>query len=227
MFANDQSSIVLQVTIIDDEGLPILSIDSDQIAVNEQNGYAEINLSFAPSITEPVMIVYSTIQSTAVGGVDYTIQTNTTLEIPTGNQEIIFIPITNDSIYEGEEEFSMELSVIQGAAYGSGVINTPIIITITDDETEPTITISAYSCEYGEPIPTNFSVNESVENLTFNAKLSHPSQNPVTFNYSATVDSQIQADSATSEDFYVSRRNSIYNSSRKYLYRDSYTNHSR
>ena len=198
VFANDQSSIVLQVTIIDDEGLPILSIDSNQIAVNEQNGYAEVDLSFIPAITEPVTIVYSTIQDTAVGGVDYTIQTNATLEIATGNKETIFIPITNDNIYEGEEKFSMEISAIQGAAYGSGVINTPIMITITDDETEPTITISAYSCEYGEPIPTNFSVNESAGNLIFNAKLSHPSQNPVIFNYSAT------ADTATGADFYVS-----------------------
>ena len=204
VFAADQSSIEEQVTIIDDEGLPILTIDSDQIAVNEQSGYAEIDLSFTPAITEPVTIVYSTIQDTAVGGVDYTIQTNATLEITTGNQETIFIPIANDNSYEGEEKFSMEISAIQGAAYGTDVINNPIIITITDDETEPTITISAFSCEYGEPIPTNFSVNELVGNLIFNAKLSHPSQNPVTFNYSATVDSPIQADSATSADFYES-----------------------
>ena len=198
VFADDQSSIVVQVTIIDDEGLPLLSIDTDQIAVNEQSGYAEIGLSFTPAIIEPVTIVYSTIKGTAVGGVDYTIQTNATLEIATGNKETIFIPITNDNIYEGEKEFSMEISVIQGAAYGSGVINSPIMITLADDETEPTITISAFSCEYSEPIPTNFSVNESVGNLIFNAKLSHPSQNPVTFDYSAT------ADTATGADFYVS-----------------------
>ena len=78
------------------------------------------------------------------------------------------------------------------------MINSPITITITDDETEPTITIAAYSCEYSEPIPTDYSVNESVGNLIFNAKLSHPSQNPVTFNYSAT------ADTATDADFYIS-----------------------
>ena len=198
VFANDQSSIVVQVTIIDDEGLPSLSIDSTEISVNEQNGYAEIDLSFAPVITEPVTIVYSTIQGTAVGGEDYTIQTNTTLEIATGNMETIFIPISNDNTYEGEEKFSMKISTISGTAYGSGVINTPIMITITDDETEPTLTISAYSCEYSEPLPSNFSINESHGNLIFNAKLSHPSQNSVTFNYSAT------ADTATGADFYVS-----------------------
>ena len=204
VFAGDQSSIVVQVTIIDDEGLPTLSIDSSEIAVNEQSGYAEIGLSFTPAITEPVTIIYSTIQRTAVGGVDYTMQTNTTIEILTGSNETIFIPIINDNIYEGKEEFFMEISVISGAAYGSVVLNTPIKITITDDETEPTLTISAYSCDYGEPIPTNFSINESIGNLIFNAKLSHPSQDPVTFNYSATIDSPIQADSAISADFYVS-----------------------
>ena len=131
VFANNQSSIVLQVTIIDDEGLPYLSIDLTEIAVDEQDGYAEIDLSFAPVITEPVTIVYSTIQDTAVGGDDYSIQTNTTLEITTGSKETIYIPITNDKIYEDEEKFSMEISAISGAAYGSGVINTPIMITIT------------------------------------------------------------------------------------------------
>ena len=49
VFADDQSSIVLQVTIIDDEGLPILSIDSTEITVNEQSGYTEIGLSFTPA----------------------------------------------------------------------------------------------------------------------------------------------------------------------------------
>ena len=204
VFSDDQSSIVVQVTIIDDEGLPTLSIDSIEIAVNEHSGYAEIGLSFTPAITEPVTIVYSTIQSSAVGGVDFTMFTNVTIEIPTGSKETIFIPIINDNIYEGEEEFFMEISAISGAAYDSGVIKTPIQITITDDETEPTITISAYSCDYGEPILTNFAVSESVVNLIFNAKLSHPSQTPIIFNYSATVDSQIQADSATNADFYVS-----------------------
>ena len=198
VFSGGQGSIEIQVTIIDDEGLPTLSIDSTEISVNEQDGYAGIGLSFTPTITEPITIVYSTIQGTAVGGEDYTIQSDKTLEVATGSKETIFIPITNDNIYEGEEKFFMEISVIQGAAYGSRVIRTPIMITITDDETAPTLTILAYSCEYSQPIPTNFSVNESVGNLIFNAKLSHPSQNPVIFNYSAT------AVTATSADFYVS-----------------------
>ena len=197
VFADDQNIIVVQVTIIDNEGLPILSIDSTEISANEHSGYAEIGLSFTPPITEPVTLVYSTIQGTAIGGADYTASSNVAFEIATGNKETIFIPITNDNIYEGEEEFSMEISAISGAAYGSGVINSPIMITLADDETEPTITISAYSCEYGEPIPTNFSINESVGNLIFNAKLSHPSQIPVNFNYVTTPDT------ATSADFYA------------------------
>ena len=161
-FANDQSSIVLQVTIIDDEGLPSLSIDSTEIFVYEQSGYAEIGLSFTPAITKPISIVYSTLQGTAVGGVDYTIQTNVRLEIATGSKEIIFIPVTNDNIFEGEEEFSLKFSAVSGAAYGSRVFNTPIMIILADDETEPTITISAYSCEYGETIPSNFTISESI-----------------------------------------------------------------
>ena len=200
VFANDQSSIVLQVTIIDDEGLPLFSIDSDQITVNEQSGYAEIGLSFTPAVIEPVTITYltfSTSLNTASGGLDYPIQSNNAAEIPAGNKGTIFIPITDDNVFEGNETFSAKVTAISGATYGSGVVNTPITITIMDNETEPALRISAYSCEYGEPIYTNFTISESIGNLIFNAKLSHPSQSPVTFNYATTTDS------ATSADFYA------------------------
>ena len=108
-------------------------------------------------------------------------QTSETIEISSGPSGTIYIPITNDNIYEGNENFSVIITGISGAAYQSDVINEPIIITIVDNEVEPTLTISNLTCEYGEPITTGVTVGESDENLIFNAKLSHPSKNPVSF----------------------------------------------
>ena len=91
-----------------------------------------------------------------------------------------------------------------GAAYGTGVLNSPITVTINDNETEPTLTISAYTCEESENIPTNMTINESVGDLIFNAKLSHPSKTPVTFNYSAALSTQPSDIKASSADFLLS-----------------------
>ena len=197
VFAENQSNVIVQVTIIDDEGLPVLSIDSTTINVNEQDGYAEIGLSLSFATTKPITITYSTVQNSASDALDFINQTDSTYEIFSGTTGKIFIPISDDSVYEGSEEFSVIISAISGAAYDLEVISTSISITITDDDTEPTLTISAYTCEYAEAIPANFSIIESIGSLIFNAKLSHPSKTPISFNFTAT------ADTATSADFYA------------------------
>ena len=212
VFSGGQSSIVVQVTIIDDETIPTLSIDTSTINVAETAGYAEIGLTLSSSSTETVSISYSTAGVTATDGIDYTNQSSTTTEISSGTVGKIYIPITDDNVFEGIERFEVSITQITGAAYSTGVLNTPITVTITDNETQPTISISAYTCEESETIPTNMSINESIGNLIFNAKLSHPSKTPVTFNYSATVSTQSSINAASSADFYVtsSKEYTIY-----------------
>ena len=189
-----------------------LSIDTSTINVAETAGYAEIGLTLSSSSTETVSISYSTAGVTATDGIDYTNQSSTTTEISSGTVGKIYIPITDDNVFEGIERFEVSITQITGAAYSTGVLNTPITVTITDNETQPTISISAYTCEESETIPTNMSINESIGNLIFNAKLSHPSQTPVTFNYSATVSTQSSINAASSADFYVtsSKEYTIY-----------------
>ena len=196
------TNITVIVTIVDDERLPTLSINSTRVNVNEQAGYAEIGLSFTPATTEPVIVTYTTIQNTAFDGMDYVLQTSEIIEIPSGPSGTIYIPITNDNIYEGNENFSVVITGISGAAYESDVINEPIIVTIVDNEVEPTLTISSLTCGYGEPITTGVTVGESDENLILNAKLSHPSKNPVSFKFASSIDLSLSP-FATSDDFYV------------------------
>ena len=100
------------------------------------------------------MVTYTTIQNTAFDDIDYVMQVSETIEISSGLTGTIYIPITNDNIYEGNENFSVIITGISGAAYESDVINEPIIVTIVDNEVEPTLTISNLTCEYGEPITT-------------------------------------------------------------------------
>ena len=202
VFSGSQSNIVIQVTIIDDEGLPILTLGSQNSNINEETALAEILLNLSTAPTETVSITYSTTEKTATSNVDYTQQTNVTSIITSGTIGRIYIPIIDDNSYEGNEEFSVIITQISGAAYGSGIINTPIDLTITDNDLEPTLTIFAYTCGDSEPIPRNFTISESAGNMIFNAKLSHPSKTPVTFNYSTEVNNR--ENFASKSDFYVS-----------------------
>ena len=203
VFSNGQSNIPVQVTIIDDEGLPTITLGSSSRNFNEESAIAEVvfNLSTAPS--ETVSIVYSTTQITATEDLDYTSQTNESIVISSGTVGRIYIPILDDNIHEGNETFSITISQITGAAYGSGIINTPINITIMDDETEPTLTISALSCEDSQPIPTDYIVSESVGNMIFNAKLSHPSNTPVNIYFTTKINTSLR-NFAIDSDFFVS-----------------------
>ena len=184
-------NIEVQVTIVDDEGLPTLSIDSTAVSANEQNGYAEIGLSLTSATTEPVIVTYTATQNTAIEGEDYMVQASELIEISTNSTAgNIYIPISNDNVYEGNEDFTVKITGVTGAAYDSEVINTDIIVTIVDNEAEPTLAFSAYSCDYAEPISAGVFVGESDE-LILNAKLSRPSKFPVTFNYTTTTDSTL------------------------------------
>ena len=58
--------------------------------------------------------------------------------------------------------------------------------------------ISTNLCEDAQTIRTDVSVSEAAKNLVFYAKLSHPSQVPVTFEYTTTTDT------GTDTDFFVS-----------------------
>ena len=207
VFSSGQSNIVVQVTIIDDEGLPTLTLGSQNRNFSEEAAIAEIvfNLSTAPS--ETVSVIYSTSETTArntaTEDLDYTGQTNETLLITSGTIGRIYIPIEDDNSYEGSEEFSVIISEISGAAYGSGIINTPINVTIMDNETEPTLMISASTCENSEPIPSDYVINESAEYVIFNAKLSHPRKTPVNFYFTAKANIGLR-NFATRDDFFVS-----------------------
>ena len=203
VFSGGQSNIVLPVTIIDDEGLPTLTIGSQSRTFNEETALAEIVLNLSTAPTETVSVTYSTAENTATEDVDYAGQTNETLVITSGTVGRIYIPIFDDNIHEGNETFTITISQISGAAYASGIINTPINITIMDNETEPTLTISALSCEDSEPIPSDYIVSESAGNMIFNATLSHPSTTPVNIYLSTKVNIGLN-NFATREDFYVS-----------------------
>ena len=197
VFVGGQNNFVFQVTIIDDEALPVLTLGA--ITSSEASRAAEIPISLDKASEEDIHITYSTTEGTATEGLDFTKQTNATYSITTGTTGRIRIPVIDDNIYEGDNErFTVTITEISGAAYGVNIINTPLPVSINDDEVKPTLYISTNLCEDVQTLPTNVSVSEASKNLVFYVKLSHPSQVPVTFDYNTI------ADTGTDTDFLVS-----------------------
>lgn len=109
------------------------------------------------SLTDAVM-TYSTAAGTATDGSDYTGVTGT-LTITAGQtQGTIGVPILDDSIYEGDEDLTMNLVAVSGVnvtdAQGDG--------TITDNDAQPNITVDDPSApENGGPLTFTISLDNA------------------------------------------------------------------
>ena len=99
-------------------------------------------------------------------------------------------PIIDDKIHEGNETFTVTITKISGANYGSGIINNPIIVTIIDNEMTPTFTIGGNTCDNVATITPNISVMEGAGVLVLNATLSHLSQLEQTYQYRTIIVNQ-------------------------------------
>lgn len=119
-------------TIIDDDGLPSLSISD--VTVSEGTGAtnAVFDVTLSPAASNQVTVAYTTMDGTAVSGSDYTAQSNTLIFAIGETSKQITVPILSDNSDEGDSEtFTVQLSNETNAnlndATGVG--------TITDNDT--------------------------------------------------------------------------------------------
>ena len=181
------SSIVVEVTIVDDEGLPILTVDSTPVTAIEGSSSAEIGLTIAPPPTGNVTVTYSTEGITASNdGTDYVVRTNANKTISSSGTGTIIIPIIDDVGYEPTETFNVKITEVTGAAFGANVREIPKLVTILDNEPNPVLSVQN----------TSVTASES-GNAEIVVQVTNPSDNPITFRYSTT------AGTATSADFTV------------------------
>ena len=164
------------VTIIDDDG----TITIDDVTVNEGAGTATLTVTLTGPVLSDVYVDYATSNGTATAGNDFTsVSGNITLAAPAlsspyQSTATIPITITDDSISEGSESFTVNLSNITGgsAAFSdnSGSVD------ITDNDGTPTIDFNA----------TSSSGAESSSSAALQVDLSGTSPSNVTVNYAVT-----------------------------------------
>ena len=150
-----------------------------------------------PNIGEDVVIGYTTSLKTTLQGDpsegaaeqdDFTAQYSQTVTIPAESASLmqtIQIPITDDSIWENDEDFTLTLESIDNAVFaGTNVTSIPITVDIIENDAKPTLSIA--NTEYNET-NKSISVAETAGTLVLEFEIADPpSEHEITFNYRLT-----------------------------------------
>ena len=160
-----------------------LSFPSDTINVDEEAGPAMVTVNLAPAGTETVTVDYATRDFRAEKGEDYTATSGTLTFAPGETSKTITIPILNDDIYEGLEKFFVDLSNPSGTALPA---NPTKAVEIASDDAVPTASMAPVT------------VDEGAGTMTLTLRVSHPSEEDVTY----TAFSDNVMGTATSGDDY-------------------------
>ncbi len=159
-----------QITVQDREvniGSNVITVADAQ--VNENAGTMVFTVTrFLPS-NETATVVFSTQNGTATAGQDFTATSGTLTFVPGTTVQLVTVQITNDTLDEPDETFSLVLSNPTGAelsaAAGTG--------TIIDDDVPVSVSVSSGSADEGQDV-------------VFNVSLSAPSGKTVTVAYSTS-----------------------------------------
>ena len=189
------STTAATVTISDDETPPTIKVTKE---TTDTNG-AELGtvpntftVTLSGQSAAAVSFNYATFDGTAkVADLDYTntngsdsFAANTTTLTKT-----ISVPTLDDALFEGTENFTLKLSNLSGAGLAAAADDTATG-TITDDESQPTIKITANTTHGKEDAATTTPV-------TFTVTLSGKSQADVTANVSTADVSATEPDDYT------------------------------
>lgn len=126
------------VTIANDDTAPAFAISS-ALSVGEAAGSVTVTVTKTGSTVLSHAVNYATANSTAASGSDYTVTSGTLTFATNETSKTFTIPIINNSVYEGSETFSVNLSVPTNGAIVSAATG---IITITEDDPGPSFSIN-------------------------------------------------------------------------------------
>ena len=135
------------VTITDDEGTPELSFSAATSSVGEGAGSVDLTVSMSVVASSDVTVDYATADGTAMASSDYTAASDTLTIIAGQTSGTIIVPITDDAVAEGDEDFTVTLNTPTGATLGTPATAT---VTINDDEGTPELSFSAATSSIGE-----------------------------------------------------------------------------
>jgi hypothetical protein len=158
-------------TIQDDDVQPDVDFAEASYSIEENDTSAVITVTLSAASGQIVTVNYATDEGSATEGADYSDVAGVLTFLPGDVSESFPVPISEDSLNEGTETVTLELSGAVNA--GLGDINNPAILTITDDDPEPTLAFS---------LP-EYSVEEEDTSVWVTVELSAPSGRTVSVDY--------------------------------------------
>lgn len=171
-------------TIADNETPPTLTI-TNTTAGAEPSTANVFTVTMSNQTASAVTVNYATSSGTATSGTDFT-ATSGTLTFAANTTTLtqsISVPTTDDTVFEGTEDFTMQLS---GAVNATIAGTNPATGTIADNETQPTLSI-VNTTPGAEPATNN----------VFTVTLSGQTASAVTVNYAAGGGSAISGSDYT------------------------------
>ena len=135
------SNVMATGTILAENTAVITTAKSVTVNEGVQGNNLAINVNLHGTSSNPVILKYTTSDGTAMGGQDFTAQDMQTYTHNSATPSPISIPITNDTIYEGEEAFTVTLSDVQNAQFPGNADEIVITVTLVDNDAIPVIQV--------------------------------------------------------------------------------------
>ena len=159
-------------TIVDDDAEPSIATISDATVTEGHTGTvpASITVTLSAASEKQVTAPYSTAPGTATESVDFELETGNFVFAPGDTSETIDVLVKGDTLFEPNETFSVVITDPINATPGPDNRGE---ITITDDDSAPTPTVTSPSAAEG---------NSGTTDLTFEVTLPGP-RPAVTYNY--------------------------------------------
>lgn len=168
------------VTITDNDPIPSLSISSVTIAETAGGTNAVFTVTLSPASGQTVTVNYATADNTALAGQDYTTTSGALTFAPGETIKEITVPILDDTKFEPEESFFVNLS----DAVGASITQAKGTATVTDsDPKEVTVSIGDVTVTEGDSGTTiaSFKVSlsdASSQNISVDYALAHGTTSP-------------------------------------------------
>jgi len=162
----------------------------DDVTLSEGNS-GTINFTFTVTLNpadsiNTITVDYDTTDGTAIAGSDYTTNSGTLTFLPDETTQQIVVPVIGDTVYENTETFTVNLSNPTNAT----ISDPQGVGTITNDDSQPTISITDVTHNEG---------NAGTTNYDFNVSLSNPSYQVISVNYTTTNGTAIAPGDYTSK----------------------------
>src|SRR4030095_13701155 len=108
------------------DGLPLVQFSSATYSVGESGGMVTVTVTKTGNTLVPCTVNYNTSDGSATAGSDYTTTSGMLTFGPPDTMMSFNVPISPDSVYEGDENFTVTLSMPVACNLGS-----PSMATVT------------------------------------------------------------------------------------------------